>query len=71
MLYDFADIQNVKRVQNPKNVQKSSNSDFKLISTTIIIIQIGLYKGMQTIDHQIQVEITVIMQRVGAQQHTC
>ena len=26
---------------------------------------------MQTIDHQIEVEITVIMLRVGDQQHTC
>ena len=31
----------------------------------------GLYKSMQTIDHQIQVEITVIMQIVGAQHNTC
>ena len=57
--------------KNPKNVKKRSNSDFNTISTSIIIIQKGLYRSMQTIDHQIHVEITVIMQRVGAQQHTC
>ena len=73
MLYDRADIHNVKsaKTNNKKREKspKSSNSDFKLISTSIIIIQKGLYKSMQTIDHQIQVEITVIMEKVGAQQH--
>ena len=54
-----------------KMPKKRSNSDFNTISTSIIIIQKGLYRSMQTIDHQIHVEITVIMQRVGAQQHTC
>ena len=30
-----------------------------------------IYKNMQTIDHQIQVEVTVIMQIVRAQRHKC
>ena len=64
-------LQISKMCTKSKKSSKSSNSDFKLISTSIIIIQRGLYKSMQTIDHQIQVEITVIMQRVRAQQHTC
>ena len=68
MLYDLTDIQNVKKYKIQKKIEKSSNSDIKLISTSIIIIQKGLYKS---IDHQIQIEITVIMQRVEAQQHMC
>ena len=50
-------------------MSKSSNSVSNVYP--LRFIQKGLYKSMQTIDHQIQVEITVIMQIVGAQQHMC
>ena len=36
-----------------------------------MVIQKGAYECMQSIDPQIRVEITVIMQVVRAQQHAC